>query len=137
MPLRTKASSGVSPGPWPDLPIRPLHAGATRSSESPSYSRQRHAWLCVACLLMGLSVAAHTPAQAEERKGLMLGVAIGPSNHFVEATAPTSSGSVIVYDPTTGNTYYIARVSGGTTRLNSGSLSVHLPALAMDRARRD
>lgn len=90
-----------------------------RSTERPFWG-QRSPWLGFAMLAICSSILPE-PALADKRSGPMLGLAIGPSNRFLEGTYPPQS--VLVFDPTTGNTIYIER-KGGTSRSNSGALSV-------------
>ena len=94
-----------------------------RSLESRLFPGPRCPWVGVALLAICSSILIPKGALAEKRSGPMLGLAIGPSNHFVERTVPTQSW--IVFDPTTGNTYNLVR-NGTTSRSNGGSLSVQL-----------
>jgi len=76
-------------------------------------------------LLIWLSLIA-TPAQAGDRHGVMFGLAVGPSNRFVEVESPPYDQFMYVLDPTTGNINVVERKGSGTSRTNAASLSLHL-----------
>ena len=94
-----------------------------RSLGSRPFLRQRCPWVGLASLVICSSILIPEWALAEKRSGPMLGLAIGPSNHFAERTAPTQS--VIVFDPVTGDTHSFVR-NEKTSRSNGGSLSIQL-----------
>jgi len=87
--------------------------------------RVSSAWRDAIPLLIWLSSIA-APAQAADRHGVMFGLALGPSQRFVEVKSPPYHQVIYVLDPTTGNTYAVERKGGGTSRTSSASLSLHL-----------